>query len=74
MSLGRNVTGAEWDAAFTALYPPIVQDLQLWWDLGAVPDIGFSIFLRSPSPRAPNEPNRIELWPDSNSIRNLRII
>jgi hypothetical protein len=41
---GQNVTAAQWDAAFTALYPPMVQELQLWWDLDSVPNVGFSIF------------------------------
>jgi hypothetical protein len=41
---GQNVTAAQWDAAFTALYPPMVQELQLWWDLDSVPNVRFSIF------------------------------
>jgi hypothetical protein len=41
---GQNVTAAEWDAAFMAQYTPIEWDLQLWWDLGSGPPIGWSIF------------------------------
>lgn len=41
---GQNVTAAQWEAAYTALYHPMVQELQLWWELGYVPDVGFSIF------------------------------
>ena len=41
---GQNVTAAQWEAAYTAVYHPMVQELQLWWELGFVPDVGFSIF------------------------------
>jgi hypothetical protein len=41
---GQNATVVEWDAAFMTLYTPLKWDLQLWWDLGDVLSLGFSIF------------------------------
>jgi hypothetical protein len=43
---GQNVTAAQWESAYTALYPPMEQYLLLWWELSIGPSdsVGLNIF------------------------------